>query len=134
MSVVAKEVAEEEFARLCDALDLDLEGFDDDEQEKFDGIKHDVVRAIERGRVTVDQEGQVTIQLKRPVGEVGAITFTRPTGASLMAIGDSRKKNEVEKLLLLMADLSGQPSVVFTRMDYLADGKLCQKVVSLFLG
>lgn len=130
---VAAEVAEDEFLRLCEALDVDLDGMDAEDAESFEDIKRPIVRALRRGRLTIDEAGQPTVRLKFPIGDVAEVTFYRPTGATIMAAGDSRKKNEIEKLNLMMADITKQPSSVFAKMDYVTDGKLCQGITRLFL-
>lgn len=130
---IAREVAEDEFARLCDALDVDTEDMDAEDQESFDDLKRVIVNAIRKGRLTIDEIGQPTVALKFPVGEIRSVTFFRPKGEHIMSLGDSRKKNDLEKLTLAMADITKQPSSVFTKMDYASDGKLCQRVVRLFL-
>lgn len=130
--MIAPEVAEDEFNRMCAAMDLDLEDMDQEDQDSFEPLKKTVTKAILRGRVTVSELGLPTVTLKFPVGEVTQVAFKRPTGGTLVALGDTKSTNNITKTFAFLADLTGSPRAAFDRMD-LKDFKLCQALTQLFL-
>lgn len=130
---VATEVAEAEFARFTEAMDLDtdIERMDGDDQAAFKNQKRRVVRAIEDGHLVVDDKGQpiFTPQL----GDTSPITFFEPTGASLMSM-DKKKANEnVAKVFATLGDMTKTSAARFSAMKG-RDVKLCQALYLLFLG
>lgn len=132
--VVSPQVAEDEFRRMCEVLDIELDDLDEEDQTALDDLKKPILKAIQKGKVTIDEKGQPTIQLMYPVGEVSSVTFYRPTGQTLIAAGDSKAKNDTTKLWGTMADFTRQPSTLFGKMDYRVDFKICMSFVRLFLG
>jgi hypothetical protein len=133
VSVVAPEVAADEFDRMCDAIDLDLSDLTEEETKTLDALKKLVVKAITSGRITVDEKGQPTIALKYPVGEFKDVTLFRPNGEMLLAAGDPKLKNEVERTFALLADFTKKPVALFRKMEARPDLQLCKAVLQLFL-
>lgn len=130
---VATEVAEAEFERFAEAMDLDtnVERMDDDDKAAFGNQKRRVVRAIEDGHLVVDDKGQpiFTPQL----GDTTPITFYEPTGASLMSM-DKRKANEnFAKVFGTLADMTKTSAARFAALKG-RDIKVCQALYLLFLG
>lgn len=132
--VVATDVAEEEFDRFCEAMDLDVDpkGMDDEDKKSFNDARRKLVRAIELGRLAIDEKGQPVYTpyesaLKTP------ITFREPTGASLMAMDHKKKNHDVSKMFATMADMSGQPITRFASM-LKRDLNVCLAVTNLFMG
>lgn len=133
MSTVAKEVAEAEFERFLESMDLDADPstMDADDAKAFDEAKRTLVRAIERGSLVVDEKGQpiYTPQL----GDIGAITFYEPTGASFIAMDGKKKDQQMAKMFAVMADMTRKPAATFSKLT-MRDFKICQTLVTLFLG
>ncbi len=130
---VATEVAQAEFERFAEAMDLDtdVDRMDEDDKTAFTNQKRRVVRAIEDGHLVVDDKGQpvYTPQL----GDQTPITFYEPTGVSLMSM-DKKKANEnVAKVFATLADMTKTSSQRFASMKG-RDVKLCQALYLLFLG
>lgn len=88
---VAKEVAEQDFARMCRArrIETDLEMLDPVAREVFALRKQRVLRAIMRGLCTVNEAGDPTYT--PPDGK--AYTFHKLTGAAFIA-SDGKGPNE----------------------------------------
>ena len=131
--MIAKEVAENEFARFVELMDLDLEpdGMDADDAKSLDGFRRVILRSIQRGDLTVTDIGEMVFT--PTVGESIPITFGEPTGASLMASDNSRTGKNVAKMFAVMADLTGCSATKFAQMRQ-RDLKVCQAITSIFLG
>lgn len=131
---VAKEVAEQEFKRFVDCMQLDVDpvDMDDDDRKGFDMQKRRIMTAIENGSLTINDNGEPTFTPQR-TENAEPITFYEPTGASLMAM-DRRKKNEdVGKMYAIMGDITKTHANTFSKMK-MADLKVCQAITTLFLG
>jgi len=134
MADVAPEVAEDEFSRMCEALDLDLDDLDKEDDERFQLLRKTVLKAIVQGRITVDQDGLATVHLKYPVGDVDSLRFKIPTGETLIALGDQKAKNQTTQSWKVLGDLTEKPSTLFGKMRQSPDLKTCQALGALFLG
>ena len=132
--MIANEVAENEFKRFVELMDLDIDvnTMDDEDKQNFEPLKKRIVNAIMNGSLTINDNGEPTYTPRRSK-DAEPITFYEPTGASLMAM-DRRKKNEdVGKMYAIMGDITKTHSNVFAKMK-MADLKVCQSLVTLFLG
>lgn len=130
---VSKEMAEQDFDRFLEAMDIEADPADMDEEDKsgFDQQKSRVVSAIMSGSVIIDDDGQPVFTPKRSDGE--PITFYEPTGASLMAMDRKKKAEDIGKLYATMSDMTKQPAKRFANMKY-GDLKVCIAITTLFLG
>lgn len=130
--VVAGEVAEHEFARFLESMDLDpdLDRMSADERRAHEDNKRAVLRAIESGRLSIDENGQpVFIPTK---GVTDTITFFEPTGATFMAMDSKRRDQDIAKTFSLLAQMTKQPEQRFATMAQ-RDLKVCRALLSLFL-
>ena len=128
---VARDVAEHEFERFAEAMDLDFDpaGWDDDDLSSFDKAKKTLVGAIVAGRLVVDEEGQPVFS---PIGG-GTITFHEPNGAALMAMDQKKKGHDIGKLFATMAAMTKQSIKRFANMPN-RDLKVCTAITTLFFG
>ncbi|ARB06255.1 hypothetical protein SppYZU01_18 [Shewanella phage SppYZU01] len=131
---VAKEVAEQEFQRFVDAMDLDVDPADMDEDDKkgFQQQKDRVIAAIQSGALVVNDKGEPVYTPQR-TKDADTITFHEPTGASLMAMDRKKKSEDIGKLYAAMGDMTGAHPSTFAKMK-MADLKVCMAVTTLFLG
>lgn len=130
-SVVAADVAQDEFARFADAMDLDVDEskMDADELKSFKELKDTTLRALRRGQLVIDDKGQPVYTPKSGT----AITFYEPTGASFIALDSKKKDHDVAKMYALMADMTRQTEKLFALMPQ-RDLKVCRSIATLFLG
>jgi len=130
---VGKDVAESEFNRFGEAMDLDFDTtrMDEEDQKTFAKQKGLFIRAVRLGRLIVDKDGQPVYAPQ--VGDVKSIVFYEPDGACLMAIDEAKKNHDVAKSFKIMRSVTRQPDVVFSKMKN-RDLKVCQAVINLFLG
>lgn len=126
--VVGLEVADAELGRMLDSLDYEP---DAEEKANFAAMRKKILKAIQVGHLTIDEQGLPTIHLKFPVGSIISITFKRPTGAILMA---GSGKDQIAALTPTIADLTGQPTAIISKLDYLTDYKLAGSLTGIFLG
>ena len=131
---VAREVAESEFERFTEAMDLDVDEtrMDEDDKKSFGELKDRILRAIEQGHLVFDDEGQ-PVYTPRAGASTQPITFHEPTGASFMAMDTKKKDQNVGKMYAVMADMTHRDAKVFSSMPN-RDLRVCQAIVTLFLG
>lgn len=131
MSQVAKEVAEAEFQRFCDLMDLDVDTseMDDEDRKSLDQAKRRVCLAIQDGRLTIDDAGQPTFAPKE--GE--PIVFHEPTGETIMDTDAVKKSKDVTKMVQFMVSMTRTNMAVFRKMPQ-RDLRVCQSITALFLG
>lgn len=132
-SKIAADVAESEFGRFIDSMDLDLntDGMDDDEKKDLSLQKGRVISAIMNGSLVVNDDGEPVFTPQRE--EQDALTFHEPTGAALMAMDRKKQSEEIGKMFAAMAAITRTHSKVFSNMK-MADLKICLAITTLFLG
>lgn len=133
-SKVATEVAEAEFDRFVEAMDLDIDpkGWDADDKKSFEEAKRKIVRAIERGKLAVDGDGQPVLTTASKSGEAKQITFYEPIGADLMAMDQKKKNHDVAKMYATLGAITKTDAQTFASMAN-RDLKVCQAILGLFL-
>jgi len=129
---VSQEVADAEFDRFAEAMDLDVDTsrMDTEDVETFKTSRRRVTDAIMRGSLAIDDAGQPVYQ---PLAGGDAITFYEPTGATFMAMDGKKKDHDFERTFSLLADMTRQLPKRFATMKQ-RDLKLCRTILGLFLG
>lgn len=132
---ISVEMAEQEFERFGEAMDLDFDtSFMDEEDRKgFEGAKRRIVKAIMSGAMVINEDGCPVFTPQRAGEDVKPITFYEPTGATYMAMDRKKKTEDMGKMFALMADYTRQSAGLFSKMKN-ADVKVCIAVTTLFLG
>lgn len=132
---ISREMAEQEFERFGEAMDLDFDTsfMDEDDRKGFEQSKRRIVKAIMSGTMTVNDDGCPVFTPQRAEGDVNPITFYEPTGATYMAMDRKKKTEDMGKMMALMADYTQTSSGLFSKMKN-ADFKICLAVTTLFLG
>ncbi len=131
MTTVSREVAEQEFERFLEEMDLSFDGLDDEDASAFNANKNIVVGAIEKGRLVINEQGEPVYSPTDKSGNTEAITFHEPTGASLMAI-DGKKDKSVKASYAVMSNVTGEASARFANMKN-RDARVCRAILTLFL-
>jgi hypothetical protein len=129
---IAREVAEAEFLRLCEAhrVDYDPTEMTDAELAEWnDDLKAPIVRDIMAGTLIVGEDGNPTYT---PPGASKSITFHAPTGATLMALETYAGGKNIANLVAAMADMTHTDRGEFGRMAA-RDVQSCARVAKLFL-
>lgn len=127
---MATEVAEQEFERFLDAMDLasERDSLTGDDLESLQAHKSRMVDAMRKGKLVIDDYGQPVFTPTD--GE--PITFYEPTGASFMAMDQSKDGQNIHKMIAYMADMTRTSAATFSKMKE-RDFKVCRAVVLLFL-
>ena len=104
--LVAREVAEDEFDRMCEAMGVDLDEFDDlddEDRKQFDQHKKRIVRAITTGLLTVDEDGLPTIHPSK--GD--SAQWKPPTGGTLVTLDRFKSTDNVRRVFEVAKEMTG---------------------------
>lgn len=132
---VVKEVAEKDFDRFVEEMDLDVDTskMDAEDLTAFDKQKRRIIRQIERGHLVINENGEAEytpFNSRSKHKEV--IVFHERTGASLMAMDGKKKNHEVAKTYAVMADMCKVHQSVFAGLAG-SDVKTCEALFALLM-
>lgn len=133
--VVVVEVAEKDFDRFVDEMDLDLDTAEMDAEDltAFNKQKNRILRAIVRGNLVINENGEaVFTPINKRSKHTDAITFHERTGASLMAMDGKKKNHDVAKTYAVMADMCKVHQSVFAGLVG-SDVKTCEALFALLM-
>lgn len=132
---VVLEVAEVEFDRWADEMDLmiDVEDMDAEDLTAFKRQKTRIIQAIQRGAlvITDDGEAEYTPQNKHSKRQE-PIVFHERTGVALMAMDGKKKGHDMAKTYAILANMCKVHPSVFTGLAG-ADGKVCEALYALLM-
>lgn len=123
---IAKEVAEDEFLRLCAARHVETDESDWTESDKasFAVIRGHIVKLLCSGRLTVNVDGNPSYVALSGKG----FTFGKATGAALISMDG---KDSTARMFAAFAEMSGNPVNEFGKLE-LADVNHLSSLYSLF--
>lgn len=133
---VAMEVAEADFERWADAMDLKRKlehpAMNAESKDGLETNKRLILDSITQGNLAVDDAGQFIFTPQ--VGDRAPITFFEPDGACLMAVDSIGKQGhrEAAKGVAILAAMTKQNAARFAKMK-VRDFAICEAVLSLFL-
>ena len=129
---VAREVAENEFNRFITSMDIDAdpEDMDDDDFKGFNAQKNRVVKAIQKGSLLINEDGE-PVFTPQCVDNANPITFGEPSGGTIMAMDGKGKA--VKDMFTVMGEITKTSAGYFGKMK-MRDLKVCMAVATLFLG
>lgn len=130
---VSKEVAEAEFQKFIDLMDIDAnpELMDEDDAKGFTTNKDRFIRGVMRGKVSVNENGEPELRTSR-TENVEKLVFFEPSAATLMAMDRKKSGQSMAKMLSLMDDLTKSPAGTCSKLvgdDY----KIAMAVTTIFL-
>jgi len=132
--LVADEVAEREFERFVEAMDLDVaqDAMDEEDRKDFSNQKRLFLREVKRGKLSVDEQGQPVF---RPSGcaEEQALTFHEPVGANFVEMDRYKESQSVKKTNALLDAMTKTSPKRFASMKN-RDYKVCAAIMAFFLG
>lgn len=131
---VATDVAEYEFERFIEAMDLDVDPkhLDDEDKKSFTRLKGIVIHALENGQLEVNENGEPVLH-PQTTEDKAPIIFYEPEGAAFMEMDKKRKDHDVAKQMALLAAITKQNANRFAKMKQ-RDLKVLNAVLMLFLG
>lgn len=132
--VIAREVAEAEFDRFVEVMDIEANttGMDEEDKKGFLEQKDRIVKAVMSGALIVNDAGEPVYTPAR-TKDADSLTFHEPTGASLMAMDRKKKTEDVGKMYATMGDMTKTHANTFSKMK-MPDLKICMAITTLFLG
>ena len=131
---IGREVAEQEFQRFVDLMNLDVEEsyLNDEDKAGLATNRHRFIRAVEAGSLVVDESG-IPIFTPQKSDHCDPITFYEPTGASLMSMDRKKEGADVGKMFTIMADFTKTDQGRFAGLK-IADLNVCMAISMLYLG
>lgn len=129
--IVAREVAEKDFERMCHSrrIEVSLDEMPDDEARKsFSERKSKIVAAIMSGRLMVAENGDPTYQPATPGAR--AVTFHPATGATFMSM--DRAEGMFTRMTAAMTEMTRTNPGELSRL-HAVDYRLCMELANLFL-
>lgn len=130
---VALEVAENEFKRFTDAMDLKLDPDSMSRKDRTDffALKQTILDALQSRHVTINDDGEPVLHPKSGDDKT-PITFHEPTGGTFSSMDLVNEKHKVAQLRQLMASMTKQPVKRFNALKQ-RDLKVCDALLLLFL-
>lgn len=131
---IAEEQALLEFDNFADAfcLDFDESKMDEETRAAFTKNKDRVVRAICRGSLVFNDDGEPVYTPWRPTSKYKTpLTFHERSGATLLAT-DAKKRGNAAKTYAMMGDLTGVPAATFSDLRG-EDIKVCEALMALLM-
>lgn len=131
---ITPEMAEMEFARFAEEMDLDVdrEKMDHEDRKGFDEQKAKIVRAICAGILTINEAGEPVLSYMDKEGKKSSLTFHEPDGAAYLALDGKAKHADQRRQFEFMAAMTGTSAGTFGTMRnrYF---KICQAIVVFFV-
>lgn len=127
--LMATEVAEQDFDRMCDAYDIsrDLEAMEPAERLDFEATKRRMSRHIQSGKVQVDEAGLASVH----VPGQDPIRFHLPTGAVLIEMS-KYDDGQIARLNRAMQAMTKTAPGAIAKLK-LKDFNVCAALAGLFL-
>ena len=131
---VVLEMAEQEFNRFAETMDLDVstDGMSADDKRDFTIQRDRIIKVIQSGALVVNDDGCPVYTPQRAGADVKPIIFYEPTGASYLAMDRRKVGEDMAKLFSTMADITKTSSGLFSKMKN-GDLKVCMAITTLFL-
>lgn len=126
---IDKEVAQKEFERWANAWRIEIEESElsEEDQESFNEQRRKVVKAIEKGYLTVSEDGaELVLDTDK-----GPVTFSEPKGAAYLSMDQHKNKNMASSFGF-MGSMTGTPAKFWSSVRG-ADVKIAQAITALFL-
>lgn len=132
---IPNEVAEQEFDRWVDAMDLDLDTavMDAEDLTAFTKQKRRILRAMQRGSLVITEDGEAVYTPQNQKSKhKDPLTFHERTGASLMAMDGKKKNHDAAKTYAIMADICKTHPSTFAGMVG-EDVKVCEALFAFLM-
>lgn len=133
---ISSEVAETEFERWAEAMDLakklDPSGLDSEDKKSLADAKRVITDAMLSGNLVVSEAGEFIFTPKAGDDKT-PITFHEPDGAAIMSVDQIGKSgtHDVTKMVAILAVMTKESRPRFARLKN-RDWSVCQAIFSLF--
>ncbi len=133
--VITKEIAELEFDRFIDLMDIDIDEstLDDEDKTAFNKQKSRMIKSMMRCALVISEDGEaIYTPWKSGDDRSSPITFHERTGASVMAADGKKKGHDAAKTYAVMADMTKQNAKLFANLKG-PDIKTCEAIFALLM-
>jgi hypothetical protein len=133
---IAPDVAEAEFVRFAEAMDIDLtdKALTDEDRASLANQRAIIVRAISRGSLVINDAGEpVFTPTKGDATARQPLTFPEPGGSVMLSVDKFGKNAGVAKTYAMLGELTKTTPAHFSRMAE-RDLKVCRAIFALFFG
>jgi len=129
--------AEEEFEKICDnwEIDIDISEMNEDEKVDFEGIKRRIIKAIRLKRLFCNDDGDTlsyTVSKKSCEYSGDVLTIKRPKGEASLSTDNYKIGKDAHKSFSYISAMVGKPVQYLSKLDGI-DMKVIQSFVQLFL-
>ena len=130
---IQKGPAEEFFQDWAEAMDIDIDesNMDEDDKKSFAPLKRKIIKAICNGHLTFNENTEAVYRPHRSSYKE-LITFKERTGASVMAMDGKGRNKDVAKTYAVMADMTGLTPAIFSGLVG-TDIKVCEAIFALLM-
>jgi len=133
---IDEQLAEEEFVKICEDWEIDIDESNMDSEEKIDfkSVKVKVIKAIRLGRLVYNSDGTIIYTLsKHSIDFVGTeLTIKVPDGVAYTDMDQFKKDKDMHKTFTILSYMIGKPLPVINKLDG-RDLKPLLALASLFL-
>lgn len=130
---VAREVAQDEFNRFCDSMDIDnnTDAMTEEDAKSFEEPKGVIIRAIMEGSLLINDDGEPEYTPKNSP-KVGNLTFREPNGADYMAMDRKKEGQNIAKMWTLAESVTkSSPGTIANLRN--RDLKVVRAIMQLFM-
>ena len=126
---VATEVAEAEFRRWAEAIDLDIDEkkMSQEDRKGFERQKRPVMRALERGQLIINPDGSAQFQPK--ADGLNPIVFREPMGKAMMS-PRNEGISDIANQAVIVSSWTGEPIMRIEALPWV-DLAVCNALVNL---
>lgn len=134
---MTREMAEEEFARFLEMMDLTSkleEKLDAEDSKNLQDCRSSIVRAIEDGSLVITgEDGGLALFTPKRGTDRKPFRFPEPSAGVLLAADKRRDGHNTAKTLAMLAEWSGENAQRFTNLKPV-DFRVCTSLMALFFG
>jgi len=132
-NLISSDMAESEFNRFTDAMDLDVDTscMDIEDKTTFEKQKRRLIKALQNGSLVINDNGEPVYTPQKSTPNE-PLVFHEQTGAALMSMDRLKKNHDVAKTYAVMGNICKVPQDVFAKMKGI-DIKICMIIFSLLM-
>ena len=133
--VIPAEMAEQEFDRFVNEMDLELDPayMDEEDAAQFRKLKSRLIKAIMKGSLAVNENGEAVYTPQNEKSKhKEPITFHERTGSSLMAMDGKKRNYDIAKTYAVMGEMCKVHPSVFAGLVGI-DVKICENIFQLLM-
>lgn len=137
MEKVSLEVAQNEFERWAEAMDLDIDpsGMDEEDKKGFELAKGKLIRALGNGSLVITDSGEAVFTPQRPGSNWGdnpPLTFHERSGADMMGMDGKKDTQQYKKMFSALGGICKVSPSTFSKLTG-SDLAVCESIFVLLM-